>query len=89
MNHQDFSAALKEALAEAKRKFESIHTVEQRRKDRNVRYEIKPDGVRVRWQQWTPYYKHQIEFDGKPIEVWLGAYWSAANTTYTWEELLK
>lgn len=88
MNHQDFLAALKEALAEAKRRFEE-DTKADTRKRRNPRFEARLDGVYVRYQYWVPHF--MFNFPGQEGRVHSlpgGSYWGAANKTYTWEELM-
>lgn len=83
MRHQELSAAIQDALAEAKKRFEPRDGGYHAR-FRKPRYSITRKGIRCSAEQYAPPFDEFI----LGFRVVFGGYWSRFSETYTWEELL-
>lgn len=90
MRHQELSAALQEALAEAKRKFNAERQNDLDTETTTPSYVVCKKGVRVSYQK-TAGRTIQAILDVHGVQIgWRtsGGYHISCSTTYTWEELL-
>lgn len=85
MRHQELSAAIQDALAEAKKRFEPRDGGYHAR-FRKPKYSITRKGIRCSAEQYAP--PCLVEVPEFKSTILMPAKWRTFSTTYTWEELL-
>lgn len=85
VKHQELSAAIQDALAEAKKRFEPRDGGYHAR-FRKPRYTVTRKGIRCSAEQYAP--QRLVVVSAFGATMMMPAEWRKFSTTYTWEELL-